>query len=345
MAPTLLMAQGRFVRERVSGAFAQRGRQSKSASYRGADFFVRGEDALAFLGQRTILSGMAVAVRAALDCNFGLARAIDSESWLQHLRAALASAKGPASPVGSLYVRLQPATREELMRETGEGGTMEEFAGRLDLDSRSERDHRRRHCARRASTRFGGRLGERIREARVRPIVAAFGFGRVYRLRAFLGEETTSRATLTCRIETGTRFPTACPSSLKPSRNCATKAPARRRKAHDADVRESCRIGRSPALRGVCACPGTSPFPIGRCSFRRTVPWPGRNQAGWVRAATTPRPRAPSCAWGFRKVEGAAAQREGVGLPGLREAATALDCGNSGTTMRLFCGLARGPSV
>jgi 3-phosphoshikimate 1-carboxyvinyltransferase len=30
---------------------------------------------------------------------------------------------------------------------------------------------------------------------------------------------------------------------------------------------------------------------------------------------------------------------DGVGLDGLREAADALDCGNSGTTMRLFCGL------
>jgi 3-phosphoshikimate 1-carboxyvinyltransferase len=42
------------------------------------------------------------------------------------------------------------------------------------------------------------------------------------------------------------------------------------------------------------------------------------------------------------EVSGERARVDGVGLAGLREAATALDCGNSGTTMRLFCGLLAG---
>jgi hypothetical protein len=192
----ILIAQGRFVRERVSGAFAQRGMAVEKSRYRGADFFVRGEDALAFLGQRTVLSGMAVAVRAALDCNFGLARAIDSESWLQHLRAALASAKGSASPVASLYVRLQPATREELMRETGEGGTMEEFAGRLDLDSDLDVTTVAALRTEMQARDLAARLAERIREARVRPIVAAFGFSRVIDSVRFLARETYVEGTL-----------------------------------------------------------------------------------------------------------------------------------------------------
>jgi len=41
-------------------------------------------------------------------------------------------------------------------------------------------------------------------------------------------------------------------------------------------------------------------------------------------------------------VHGSSARVEGVGFAGLRCSADALDCGNSGTTMRLFCGLLAG---
>jgi len=41
-------------------------------------------------------------------------------------------------------------------------------------------------------------------------------------------------------------------------------------------------------------------------------------------------------------VSGSSALVEGCGFSGLREAKAALDCGNSGTTMRLFCGLLAG---
>jgi hypothetical protein len=192
----VLIAQGRFVRERMSKAFAQSGTAVESSVYRGADLLVRGQESLAFVGQRIVLSGMTVAVRAALDCNLGVARAIDSESWLLRLRAALARGKGSAMPVASLFVRLQPATREELMRETGEGGTLEEFAGRLDLDGdldvtavgvlRTELQARD----------LAAKLAERLGEARVRPIVAAFGFSRVIDSVRFSAKETSVEGTL-----------------------------------------------------------------------------------------------------------------------------------------------------
>jgi 3-phosphoshikimate 1-carboxyvinyltransferase len=41
-------------------------------------------------------------------------------------------------------------------------------------------------------------------------------------------------------------------------------------------------------------------------------------------------------------VDGSSARVQGVGVAGLRQSADALDCGNSGTTMRLFCGLLAG---
>jgi hypothetical protein len=65
------------------------------------------------------------------------------------------------------------------MREMGEGGTLEELGARIDLAGdldahaigvvRSELQARD----------LAGRLGERVRDARARPIVAAFGLARV----------------------------------------------------------------------------------------------------------------------------------------------------------------------
>ena len=176
---SVLIAQGRFTRDRMGKAFANTGVAVERSSYRGTDFLVRGEEALAFVGRRTVLSGMTVAVRAAVDCSYGVARAIDSESWLPRLRAALASAHGPALPVAALYVRLQPATREELMRETGEGGTMEEFALRLDLGSDLDVTAVASLRTPLQARDMAARLAERLREARNRPIVAAFGFAGV----------------------------------------------------------------------------------------------------------------------------------------------------------------------
>ncbi len=192
----VLIAQGRFVRERMSKAFAQTGTAVESSVYRGADLLIRGQESLAFVGQRVVLSGMTIAVRAALDCNLGVARAIDSESWLLRLRAALARAKGSAMPVASLFVRLQPATREELMRETGEGGTMEELGGRLDLGGDLDLTTVGVLRTELQARDLAARLAEHIGEARVRPIVAAFGFTRVIDSIRFSAEETSVEGTL-----------------------------------------------------------------------------------------------------------------------------------------------------
>jgi len=176
---SVLVAQGKLDREHISKAFSQNGDAVERTAYRGADMLVRGDEALAFLSKRTVISGMTVAVRTAIDCNIGVSRAIDSESWFQHLRAQLARAKGSIPPVAALYVRLQPATREVLKREMGEGEALEEIAGRLDLDSDLDlvvignvRTELQAHD-------LAARMSERVREARNRPIVAAFGFGSV----------------------------------------------------------------------------------------------------------------------------------------------------------------------
>jgi 3-phosphoshikimate 1-carboxyvinyltransferase len=105
---------------------------------------------------------------------------------------------------------------------------------------------------------------------------------------------------------------------------------------------EVLRVGRSPALRGVCSVPGDKSISHRALLFaalcRGTVEIRGlglggdnASTAGALRALGVP-----------IRVAGALATVDGVGFAGLREAAAALDCGNSGTTMRMFCGLLAG---
>lgn len=176
---SLLVAHGKINRERMSRAFAKQHAAVHSSSYRGADLLVGSEQALAFVGKRTAVSGLTIAVRAALDCNFGVARTIESESWFVRMRRDLLRNGDTTSLVAALYVLLQPATREALLREMGEGGALEEFGGRVDLGAdldaaaigvvRSESEARD----------MAARLSERVHNARTRPIVDAFGFGSV----------------------------------------------------------------------------------------------------------------------------------------------------------------------
>ena len=176
---SVLVAQGKIDRERMARTFARERGPGEPGVYRGADLLTHGEEAMAFVGKRTVVSGLTVAVRAAIDCNFGVARALETEAWFQHMRAELFRRKDATSVVATLYVRLQPATREALMNEMGEGGSLEELGSRIDLGNdldataigvvRTESEARD----------LAGRLGERLRDARVRPIVAAFGFASV----------------------------------------------------------------------------------------------------------------------------------------------------------------------
>lgn len=175
---SVLIAQGGIERERMLGTFTKDGEVATS-TYRGAELVSRGAETLAFAGKRTALSGPTVAVRAAIDCNFGVARAIDTEAWFRRLRGQLLRDANPTSLVAALYVHLPPATREALLRETGEGDTLEEFAARIELgdDLRVTALGGVRTAA--EARDLAGRLAERLRDASVRPIVAAFGFASV----------------------------------------------------------------------------------------------------------------------------------------------------------------------
>jgi 3-phosphoshikimate 1-carboxyvinyltransferase len=102
------------------------------------------------------------------------------------------------------------------------------------------------------------------------------------------------------------------------------------------------RVGRSSALRGVCCVPGDKSIShrallLGAlCQGAVEIRGLGlggdnASTAGALRALGVP-----------VYVSGSLARVEGAGFVGLREASAALECGNSGTTMRLFCGLLAG---
>ena len=193
---SILVAQGKFNRERMSKDFTEKGGAVEKAVYRGADMLARGDEALAFVSNRTVISGLTAAVRAAIDCNVGVTRTIDSDSWFQRLRSRLTRARGREPPVATLYVQLQPATREALLREMGEGEALEEFAGRIDLGDDLDVTAIGSARTELQARDLAARLAERIRDARSRPIVAAFGFTSVLDSMHFAAKETDVEVTL-----------------------------------------------------------------------------------------------------------------------------------------------------
>jgi hypothetical protein len=132
---SILIAQGRMDRERLSDAFRRQHPQTTASDYRGARVLAEGEEAIAFLTKRTVVSGPLVAVRASVDCGLGLARSAASESWLSALQTVLREGRGPSRrlPAVAAAVRLSPTMRAQLEAEMGEGGTLEQVGARLDL--------------------------------------------------------------------------------------------------------------------------------------------------------------------------------------------------------------------
>ena len=132
---SILVAQGRMDRERLSAAFRRQHPQTVACDYRGVGVLAEGEEALAFLSKRTVLSGPLVAVRASIDCGFGLARSAASESWLSALQTTLRESRDPSRrpPALAVAVRVNPTMRAQLEAEMGEGGTLEQVGARVDL--------------------------------------------------------------------------------------------------------------------------------------------------------------------------------------------------------------------
>ncbi len=102
------------------------------------------------------------------------------------------------------------------------------------------------------------------------------------------------------------------------------------------------RVRRGQPLRGVCQVPGDKSISHRALLFGALCHGPVEIAGlglGGDNASTAAALRALGVPI---DVHGSSARVEGVGFAGLRCSAGALDCGNSGTTMRLFCGLLAG---
>ena len=105
---------------------------------------------------------------------------------------------------------------------------------------------------------------------------------------------------------------------------------------------EILRVGHSPALRGVCSVPGDKSISHRALLFGALCRGPVEIRGlglGGDNASTAAALRSLGVPV---HVSGSSALVEGRGFSGLIEAKAAIDCGNSGTTMRLFCGLLAG---
>ena len=102
------------------------------------------------------------------------------------------------------------------------------------------------------------------------------------------------------------------------------------------------RVGRSPALRGRVSVPGDKSISHRALLFGALADGPVEISGlglGGDNASTMAALRALGVSI---EQAGTDARVVGVGMAGLHQATSSLDCGNSGTTMRLFCGLLAG---
>jgi 3-phosphoshikimate 1-carboxyvinyltransferase len=102
------------------------------------------------------------------------------------------------------------------------------------------------------------------------------------------------------------------------------------------------RVRRSTGLRGVCCVPGDKSISHRALLFGALCRGPVDITGLGLGGDNVSTARALRALGVPIALDGASARVEGVGFAGLRESAQALDCGNSGTTMRLFCGLLAG---
>jgi hypothetical protein len=174
---SILIAQGRMDRERLSEAFRRQHLQVAASDYRGARVLAEGEEAIAFLSKRTVVSGPLVAVRATIDCGLGLARSAASESWLSALQTVLREARGPSRrlPAVAAALRVSPTMRAQLEAEMGEGGTLEQVGARLDLGRDLDVAMVGLVSTHQQAMDLAARLSAALREQRKRPLVLVLG--------------------------------------------------------------------------------------------------------------------------------------------------------------------------
>jgi hypothetical protein len=181
---SLLVAQGRLEREALMEAFQKQG-SAQPSNYRNVAMLGQvaptgssdGGPALGFLTRRTVLSGSEVAVRAAIDCSFGVTLCLGTSAWSEALRRALAAGRGLSQRPPALQgvFRLDDKTRTQLQSEMGEGGALEAVGLRVDLSADLDISAIGQVHSPQQAQDMAARLSALIREQRNRPVVLLLG--------------------------------------------------------------------------------------------------------------------------------------------------------------------------
>jgi hypothetical protein len=225
---SVFLAQGRLDRDRISKAFRAQHPGAAASEYRGVALLVDGNDAIAFLTPRTVSSGLLVAVRASIDCGFGLAKSVVNEGWLSGLRGILAEGKGsaPRLPAMAAAVHMTPAMRTQFEEEMGEGGTLEELGARLDLGTDLELGMVGVVANHQQALDLAARVSTRLREQRNRPIFFVLGLQPIL--------DSVTFATQENRVEAGLRIPKAQRADIAERMALVAQHLARRRQSASA---------------------------------------------------------------------------------------------------------------
>jgi hypothetical protein len=173
---SLSIAQGRFDRARVRAAFAQ-GRPVAEADFRGCAIWSAGNEAAAFLTDRTLLSGALASVRAAIDAAYGRARDMRGQAWLSELRRRYGRELPPAAM--ELAIRVSDPVRARLREEMVEAEGLERVGARLELGKGLDLAIVGATTTKPQAAALIARVGEALRDLGSRPSLVALGFGRV----------------------------------------------------------------------------------------------------------------------------------------------------------------------
>lgn len=182
-ASSLLVAQGRLDRDALSDAFQKQG-VAQPSNYRSVAILGQapgsssdGGPALGFLTERTVLSGSEIAVRAAIDCSFGITRGLAATAWVESLQKALAEGRGMSRRAPALQgvFRLDEKARAQLQSEMGEGGAVEAVGMRVDLGADLDVSAVGQVHSSQQAQDMAARLSALIHEQRNRPVVLLLG--------------------------------------------------------------------------------------------------------------------------------------------------------------------------
>jgi hypothetical protein len=173
---SVTLAQGRFDRKRVFAAFRQGRTAVTGGDFRGCALLSSGPEAIAFLTDRTVLSGEVPSVRASIDAALGRARDVRGERWWREARQPSRSSSPPAV---ELAVQVTDPMRQGIHDELEEAEALERLGGRVDLGPRLDLTLTGVTASAPRARALAARLEQALAALQERPSVRALGLGEV----------------------------------------------------------------------------------------------------------------------------------------------------------------------